>query len=50
MGDKFYGIEGRLIKLESRRWPWMLAGGGLTGTGIVTYLTGILPKFIHLFI
>ena len=27
------GIEARLLRVEKGRWPWVLAGGGITGLG-----------------
>jgi len=33
MAGRFASIEARLLRVEKGRWPWVLAGGGITGLG-----------------
>jgi len=33
MAGKFADLEARLLRVEKGRWPWVLAGGGITGLG-----------------
>jgi len=31
MAGRFTSLEARLLRVEKGRWPWVLAGGGVTG-------------------
>ena len=33
LADKLAALETRLLRVEKSRWPWVLAGGGVTGLG-----------------